>query len=267
VSTAPARASPARPLLGVVHLLPLPSSSRGAALADVWQRALADARAYAEGGADGVIVENFGDAPFHKGTAADPVPPDVPAALAVAATRIRAETGLPVGVNCLRNDALAALGAAVVAGARWIRVNVLAGAYVTDQGVIEGEAARLFAYRRRLRADVEVLADFLVKHASPLAPVDVAAGARDLAQRSGAHGLVLSGARTGEPVDEALLDRVRAAVGTFPVWIGSGLTAANAPVLWPRCDGAIVGTWCKRDGRVELPVDADRVRALRRACP
>jgi membrane complex biogenesis BtpA family protein len=266
VSAAAARALPARPLLGVVHLLPLPSSSRGGAIAEVWERALADARAYAAGGADGVIVENFGDAPFHKGTAADPVPPDVPAALAVAAAQIGAETGLPVGINCLRNDGIAALGAAAVAGARWIRVNVLAGGYVTDQGVIEGEAARLFAYRRRLGSDVAVLADFLVKHAQPLAPLDVATGARDLAERSGAHGLVLSGARTGAPVDVELLRQVRAAVGAFPVWLGSGLTPTNAPLLWPRCDGAIVGTSCKRDGRVDAPVDVDRVRALRAAC-
>lgn len=257
----------ARPLLGVVHLLPLPSAHRHGAMSEVLDRALADARDYAAGGFDGVVVENFGDAPFHKGTAADPVPPDVPAALAVAASRIRAETGLAVGINCLRNDGMAALGVAAVVGAQWVRVNVLAGAYATDQGVIEGEAARLFAYRARLRSDVAVLADYLVKHAAPLAPVDVASGARDLAERSGAAGLVLSGARTGEPVDQALLERVRAAVGAFPIWLGSGLALHNAAALWPRCDGAIVGTACKRDGRVDAPVDGERVRALRRACP
>lgn len=257
----------ARPLLGVVHLPPLPSAPHHHSMADVFDRALADARAYANGGFDGVIVENFGDAPFHKGTADDPVPPDVPAALAVAASRIVAETGLPVGINCLRNDGLAAVGVAAVVGARWVRVNVLAGAYVTDQGVVEGEAARLFAYRRRLHSQVAVLADFLVKHASPLAPLDVATGARDLAERSGAAGIVLSGARTGSPVDVQLLDSVRAAVGAFPLWLGSGLGVDNAPVLWPRCDGAIVGTACKRDGRVGEPVDPERVRALRRACP
>jgi predicted TIM-barrel enzyme len=133
--------------------------------------------------------------------------------------------------------------------------------------VIEGEAARVFAYRTRLRSQVAVLADFLVKHAAPLAPVDVATGARDLAERSGAHGLVLSGARTGEAVDAALLERVRAAVGAFPIWLGSGLTAGNAASLWPRCDGAIVGTFCKRDGRVLEPVDEGRVATLRAACP
>jgi len=105
----------------------------------------------------------------------------------------------------------------------------------------------------------------LVKHAAPLAPLDAGDGARDLAERSGADGIVLSGSRTGAPVDVQLLDTVRAAVGAFPVWIGSGLTPANAPMLWPKCDGAIVGTFCKRDGKVSAPVDADRVRTLRKA--
>jgi membrane complex biogenesis BtpA family protein len=256
-----------RPLLGVVHLPPLPSSRGHRSMADVRERALADARAYADGGFDGVVVENFGDAPFHKGTRDDPAPPDAIAGLAVAAALIVADIGLPVGINCLRNDGMAALGVAAAVGARWVRVNVLAGAYVTDQGLVEGEAARLAAYRRQLGWQGLVLADHLVKHAAPLAPLDVAAGAKDLAERSGADGIVLSGRRTGEPVDGALLAAVRAAVGGFPLWLGSGLSLANAAALWPACDGAIVGTACKREGRVDQPVDPARVRALRAACP
>jgi membrane complex biogenesis BtpA family protein len=231
-------------------------------MADVLDAALADAHALHQGGVDGIVVENFGDAPFHKGTAADPVPPDVVAGIAVVAAAVRDATGLPVAINCLRNDGMAALGIAAVVGARWVRVNVLAGAYVTDQGVIEGEAARLFAYRKQLGSRVQVLADFLVKHAAPLAPVDVAAAAKDLAERSGAAGLVLSGARTGAAVDEGRLDLVRAAVGDFPVWLGSGLAVENAASLWPRCHGAIVGTSLKRAGKVDQPVDVRRVKAL-----
>ncbi|MFS6827099.1 BtpA/SgcQ family protein [Cyanobium sp. ATX-6F1] len=53
------------PLIGVVHLQPLPGSPLWAGdLEAVQAAALADARAYLEGGADGLIVENFGDAPF-----------------------------------------------------------------------------------------------------------------------------------------------------------------------------------------------------------
>lgn len=254
-----------KPLLGVVHLQALPSAARHRGMRHVLDAALRDAEALAKGGVDGIVVENFGDAPFHKGTAADPVPPDVPAAMAVVARAIAEATGLPLCINVLRNDAMAALGVAAAVGARWIRVNVFAGAYVTDQGLIEGEAARVLAYRKRLGQDVQVLADFLVKHAAPLASFDVAAAAKDLAERSGCTGLVLSGARTGEPVDKAFLDAVRVAVAKFPIWIGSGLTPQNAAELWPRCDGAIVGTFFERGGRTAAPVDRERVRRLRAA--
>jgi len=256
-----------RPLLGVIHLAALPSARGHASMSAVLDQALLDAEAYAKAGFDGLFVENFGDAPFRRGTADDPVTPDVVAGIAVAADRVQRATGLSVGVNCLRNDGLAAFGAAAVVGARWVRVNVLTGAYVTDQGVISGEAARLAAYRRQLQSDALLLADFLVKHAAPVAPIDVATGAKDLAERSGADAIVLSGQRTGQPVDVELLSCVRDAVGAFPVWIGSGLTAENAAELWPRCDGAIVGSWCKVGGRSRAPVELERARRLRAACP
>lgn len=256
-------------LLGVVHLRPLPSAPRHRGMAEVLAHALSDAAALVRGGVDGLMVENFGDVPFRKGTADDPVTPDVPSALAVVGHTLRERFDLPVAINCLRNDGIAAMAAAAVCGARWVRVNVWSGAYLTDQGVIEGTPAKVLAYRKQLGAATEVLADFLVKHAVPLQPIDIATGAADLAERSGASGIVLSGARTGAPVDAALVDTVRAAVGNFPIWLGSGLTPDNAKVLWPRCDGAIVGTFVKRGGRVEAPVDPRRVRtlvaALRRA--
>jgi len=251
-------------LLGVVHLRALPSAANGGgAFAPVFEAALADARQLAAGGVDGIMVENFGDVPFHLGTAADPVPPDVPAALAVVARDVRRETSLPVGVNCLRNDAVAALGAAAVAEADWIRVNVLAGSVIADQGQIDGEGARVLGYRKQLGADVKILADLMVKHAVPLAPPPLAVAARDLAERSGADGLIVSGDRTGMPPTADLVAEVKEAVGSFPVWLGSGLSEESAPSLWPLCDGAIVGTSVKEGGCVDRPVDGERVRRLR----
>jgi len=252
--------------LGMVHLAALPSARRGGDFEPVLEAALADARALAAGGVDGIFVENFNDAPFHRGTRDDPVAPDVPAALAVAARTIRLETGLPVGVNCLRNDAVAAIGAATVAGARWIRVNVLTHCYVTDQGRIDGEAARLAAYAKQIGARVQILADVLVKHAVPLAAAPLEVLVRDLIERAGADGVIVSGRRTGAAVDAEQLATVRGLAGDFPVWIGSGLTADNAARLLPLCDGAIVGSSLQvvgADGRRR--VDVARVRQLRAA--
>lgn len=256
-----------RPLLGVVHLLPCPSAARGRPEPSaILAHALRDARALAEGGVDGLVIENYGDAPFHKGTRDDPVPADVVAMLAIAAHEIAAATRLPLAINCLRNDACAALGVAAATGARWVRVNVFAGAAVTDQGVIEGEAARALAYRKQLGCDVEILADLRVKHSAPLGQQDPLAMARDLAGRSGAAGLIVTGARTGSAVDAAYLREVAAAVAGFPVWIGSGLDEHNAATLWPLCHGAIVGTSLKVGGDTHAPVDVERVRRLRARC-
>src|SRR3712207_8341793 len=47
---------------------------------------------------------------------------------------------IPLGINVLRNDGLAALSIANAAGAQYIRVNVLCGARLADQGILHGIA-------------------------------------------------------------------------------------------------------------------------------
>lgn len=248
-------------LLGMVHLGPLPGAPRyDGDLDRVVEAARADARALAAGGADGVLVENFHDAPFLK----DALPPETVAALTRCALAVReAAGGLPVGVNALRNDGPAALGVAVAAGAAFIRVNVLTGAVVTDQGIIEGCAAALLRRRAALRADIAILADVQVKHAAPLAPVDADQWARDTVHRGGADALVVSGTGTGAPTSPDRVRAARAAVPGCPVIVGSGADPAAVSAL--GADGYIVGTWLKAGGRVDAPVDADRVRAFREA--
>jgi membrane complex biogenesis BtpA family protein len=229
----------------------------------VLEAAARDAGALAEGGAAAVVVENFGSAPFPKAGSA----PATVAMMAVAAARVREVCGLPVGVNVLRNDALAALGVAVATGAAFLRVNVLVGASVTDQGLIEGDARALLLERRRLGAlHVAILADVRVKHAAPLAPQPLAQEIHDARARGGADGILVTGDGTGRPVDAEALDEARAAVGEAPLYVASGLTAKNAPRLTPRVDGAIVGTWLKEDGRVDAPVDPKRVARLAALC-
>jgi len=256
-----------RGLIGVVHLPPLPGDPLHAGdegFAGVERRALEDAAALARGGADAIIVENFGSAPFPKGTEGQRIPPHHVATLALVARECGRHTGLPVGVNCLRNDAVSAVGIAAAASLAFVRVNVHTGAYVTDQGIIEGEAATTLRYRRALGAEgrVAVLADILVKHATPLAPLDPAQATRDALERGLADAVIVTGEATGAPVSRPLLEAVRAAAGDRPVLVGSGLSPANAADLAPLADGAIVGTWLKRGGDVRAPVDEARVRDL-----
>ncbi len=250
------------PLLGMVHLLPLPGSPRwGGSMREVVTAALRDARTLREAGFDGIVVENFGDVPFEPGA----LPPETVAALAVCADAVAGElagAGMLLGVNALRNDAAAALGVAAAVGADLIRVNVHAGAMWTDQGLITGRAHETLRRRRLLGAEVAILADVLVKHAEPPAPVDAAAAARELVGRALADGLVVTGRATGSAVDPARLEAVVAAVPGTPVLAGSGVTPESLPTLVRCAGGAIVGTWLKVDGDVAAPVDPGRARTL-----
>ena len=258
-----------RGLLGVVHLPPLPGDPgyRQGGVSAVEEWALTDARALRAGGADGVLVENFGSAPFVKGSRGDRLPPHAVAAMARVCRAVKREVGGPVGVNCLRNDARAAIGIAAAAELDFVRVNVHIGAYVTDQGVIEGEAADTLRYRATLgAAHVKILADVLVKHAAPLAPADMRTAVRETLGRGMADAVIVTGDRTGGAVDRASLEEARDAAGGACVLIGSGLTVENAPDLTSWAEGAIVGTAVKRGGDVREPVDETRVRELRAAC-
>lgn len=224
--------------------------------------AVADAEALRDGGIDGIVVENFGSVPFAKGDHTSGLPPHQVAAITRAVLAVRGCYDGPVGVNCLRNDARAALGIAAATGAAFIRVNVHVGAYVTDQGLIEGDAHGTLRTRAQLDPGIAILADVLVKHATPLAPVTAEDATEDTVKRGLADGVIVTGRATGAPVDAELLRTVSTAAGEAPVYIGSGLTTAAAPTLAPLCDGAIVGTAFKRDGQVRAPVDPERVRRL-----
>jgi len=249
----------AKPLIGVVHLQPLPGSPgyRGSMQA-ILRRALDDASAYLEGGMHGLLLENFGDHPFFR----DEVPAETIAAMGVVAGEIRRLGRFALGVNVLRAAGLAAMAVAAAAEAQFVRVNVLSGAMLTDQGVIQGRAAEIMRLRSRLGAAVEVWADVLVKHAVPLAPVDPVSAALDLKERAMADAIIVTGPRTGRAADAKLLEHLRAEVTGIPWIVGSGIRTGGLERFWRIADGFIVGTALERGGRSGAPVDRSRVRKL-----
>lgn len=251
--------NPDRPLLiGVVHLLPLPGApSPSPGLDAVEGRALADADALAEGGVDGIIVENYGDAPFTAGR----VDAWTVAAMARLVSAVRSRFDGLLGVNVLRNDPVAALSIAAAAGASFIRVNVHTGTMVTDQGLVTGQARATLLERNRLGCDVAIAADLLVKHAAPLGAVSIEQAARDTWYRGRADALIVTGSATGTPFDPMDLQQVRTAAPEAPLWAGSGLVPETARAYRDGLDGAIVGTWF-RAGDISGPVHVDLVREM-----
>ena len=244
------------PIIGVVHLLPLPTSPRwGGNLKTVIDRAEQEATALASGGVDGIIVENFFDAPFTK----KQVDPAVVSAMTVIVQQIQSLVTIPIGLNVLRNDGQSGLAIASCVGAQFIRVNVFNGVMATDQGLIEGEAHQLLRYRRELGSDVKILADVLVKHARPLGAINLTNAVQDTIERGLADAVILSGWATGSPPTQEDLELASSAARGTPVLIGSGASWENIAKLMQAADGVIVSSSLKRHGRRELPIDPNRV--------
>src|SRR3954471_18547507 len=248
-------------VIGMIHLLPLPGSPRYAGdVKAVREAALRDAAALHEGGVHGLMIENFGDVPFYPSR----VPAYVVAHMTAIAAEVRARVALPLGINVLRNDGLGALAIAHACGAEFVRVNVLCGARVADQGLLQGIAHDLLRDRTLLGAsDVKVLADVDVKHSAPLARRELADEVDDTVKRGLADGVIVSGAGTGKKTEPDKVRAVKGYAGTdVPVFVGSGITAETIAEYVPFADGFIVGTTFKRDGDPTNPVEVDRVRKL-----
>jgi membrane complex biogenesis BtpA family protein len=250
------------PLIGVVHLLPLPGSPGwGGEISAVIDRAVADAAALEEARFDGAILENFGDAPYARGFAGR----GAVAGLTAVGRAVASEVAFPLGVNVLRNDALSAVSIAAAIGARFIRVNVHTGAAVTDQGIVQGRAMETMRAIRDQAPGLSVFADVLVKHASPLGGVTIERAARDTFGRGMASALIVTGEATGSPASLEDVSRIKEAVPEAPVLVGSGVTPDTAPEVLAVADGIIAGSAIMAGGRPGGPIDPDRAMALARS--
>jgi membrane complex biogenesis BtpA family protein len=259
-------------LIGVIHLPPLAGSPRsieeGESPAFSLQKAgllaVKEAKLLEQAGFQGLILENFGDTPFYKNR----VPAETTASMAVIAAAVRETVSIPIGINVLRNDGFSAMAIAAVTGCEWIRVNVLAGVAATDQGMLEGEAASLIRERQRLGASsVGILADVHVKHARSLSSDDVGLAVEEVALRSMADAVILTGATTGRAADPAALRRAAeiSAIHDIPLLIGSGATKENLSGLLQFVHGIIVGSDLRQNGVAGAPLDPRRVKAFSKA--
>src|SRR3954471_7682690 len=221
----------------MIHMPALPTAPRNElGLDELVAFALDEAAKLERAGLDAVVVENVGDVPLFR----ESVPPATVAAMAIVVREVRRAVSIPVGVNMLRNACAEALAVAHVAGADFIRCNVVIGAYVTDQGIIQGCAAELARQGASLDRRVLVLGDVHVKHAYPLFNVPIEDAARDLAERGGVDAVIVSGARSPDPPSSERLQSVSDAV-ELPVLIGSGIGVENAAEYYRRAGGLILG--------------------------
>lgn len=256
--------SVSKPIIGMVHLRPLPGSPRYDPINMDMKRILAIARDEAkmleDAGVDGVQVENMWDIPYLPGR---DIGPETVAALAVGVHEVSQCVSIPTGAECHMNGADLALAAAVAGGAKWIRVFEWCNAFISQSGYIESIGGKVARMRHNLGADgIACLCDVNVKHGSHFIIHDrsVAEQAMDVEAQDG-DAVIVTGFDTGMPPTVERIDECKKCV-QLPILLGSGLTAQNARELLAHADGAIVGSYFKEGGNWKNAVDPQRTRAF-----
>jgi hypothetical protein len=227
-------------VIGTIHFPPLLGYPGFPGFDVAAKNARADLRALGRGGVDGIIFENNYDIP-HKIFVDAPVV----SAMTFLGEELRTATKLPTGVSVLWNDYRAALSIAKVLGLQFIRVPVFVDRVRTAYGVVDDASKPVAAFRKSIGAeDVALFTDIHVKHAKLLSRHSLAASAKR-AIRNHSDALIVTGEWTGRAPDIGTLRSLRAAVGPFPILVGSGADAANVRDLLRYADGIIVSTSLK----------------------
>ncbi|MFM8314182.1 MAG: BtpA/SgcQ family protein, partial [Deltaproteobacteria bacterium] len=119
----------------------------------------------------------------------------------------------------------------------------------------------LLRYRKKIGAsEVKIVADISVKSSYAISNRSLEAEVEETVLRSGADGLIVSGASTGKPVSPKALQTVKKLSQGLPVWIGSGATSSNVKTLSRWADGFIVGSSLK--SKIDAPIEKKRVQTL-----
>jgi membrane complex biogenesis BtpA family protein len=253
-----------KPIIGMVHLKPLPGAPRydsGAGMGQIIETALKDAEALVSGGIDALQVENQWDRPFQK---SEDVGYETVAAITAVIERLKMRFEIPMGVTVHLNAVIQAIAIAVAAGCKWVRAFEMANAYISNAGFVEAAGPAATRYRSFLRADDDVMifGDFHVKHGSHqiLADRSLFEQAEDVVTAIG-DAVIVTGLKTGRPPDKDDIAGIRGTV-PVPVLIGSGLSYENLDQLLPLSDGAIVGSSFKVDNVLANPVDKKKVASF-----
>ena len=247
----------AKPVVAMIHIGALPGTpASGLKLKEIEAQALREAKIYRDTGVHGLMLENMHDTPYLR----EQVGPEIVASMAIIARVVKETSRLPCGVQVLAAANIEAMAVAHAAGLDFIRAEGFAFAHVADEGVIESSAAKLLRYRRQIGADeVQVWVDVKKKHSAHAITADVEIGETAHAvEFMRGDAVIVTGTVTGDAPKRADVLQVKRKT-RLPVYLGSGVTAANLKEFFKAADGFIVGSEFKVGGHWSRAVDPKRV--------
>jgi membrane complex biogenesis BtpA family protein len=248
-----------KPVIAMLHLMALPGDpgfdSAGGMKAIV-DRARRELDALQSGGVDAVMFSNEFSLPYLTKTE-----PITSIAMARIIGELMSEIKVPFGVNVLW-DGMASIELATGTGASFVR-EIFTGVYASDFGLWDTNVGQAARHRARLGAqNVKLLFNIVPESAVYLAERDIESITKTTVFATMPDGLCVSGLTAGAATDTQILAKVKATAGDVPVFVNTGVRAHNAAEQLAIADGAVIGTYFKKDGVFENAADQSRVEEL-----
>ncbi len=249
----------AKPVIGLLHLLPLPGDpffAPSGSLSGVIERAKRDLDALQSGGVDGVLITNEFSLPYEK-----KVSPVTLAAMGTVVGALLDSMSLPFGAEAIY-DGDATIELCAGTGSLFTRC-MFTGAWAGDLGLIDRDIAQTLRCKAALRQDDLKLFYFVTSegevYLNDRTTTDIA---KSMLFNVRPDAFVVGGSAPGQSPGAELLSQVKAVSGEVPVVCGTGCRQENAREMLAASDGAFVGTSFKVDGLFENPIDPARVAAF-----
>jgi len=217
------------PILGMIHL----------GGTDPVKRALEEIAIFEEEGVDGAIIENY------HGSVED--------VIKTLQETSRINPKVVIGVNILPNEFDQAFSLAHEYGGSFIQLDYVAGKY--SSGELD---FRAYSSCKEKYSEIIVLGGVWPKYYYPVKSSNLEKDLQD--GRSRAEAIVVTGAGTGKETPLSKIKKFREFIGDHPLVVGSGLTIDNAYEQLLISNGAIVGTYFKKDWNTQNRMDKTRVR-------
>jgi membrane complex biogenesis BtpA family protein len=253
----------AKPVIGMLHLPPLPGSYNyaGQPLDDIVAHAVREADILAAAGFDGLLLQNAGDRP-----ASLAVCPEKVAYMAVIGAAVRrAQPRLPLGVNVCWNVPKATIAVCHAVGGAFIRLeHVYIGMAITAHGPVYGCADEATQFLKQLDArHIRIFADVYETHSVPIGRLPIAQAARQATEECQADVVVITGRTFAASL--RMIRAIKDAAPAIQVVLGGGSDATNVAEALRVADGVIVGRALKTPPETSAPIDPAKARAYMEA--
>ncbi|MBM3226655.1 MAG: hypothetical protein FJZ47_23060 [Candidatus Tectomicrobia bacterium] len=233
-------------VIGMVHLLPLPGTPfyQEGNVERALEKAVADATALEQGGADGCLIQTV-DRVYPATDDAD----YARVAAVAAITQAVADATSPkfqIGVQIMLNALKASVAVATVCGGSFLRCTALVGATVSTSGIIQANPLDFLTYRAGIGGNrIALIAEVNSMHFRAMGDRSTADMARTAA-RMGAAAVEV--AHSDEETNARLVREIKQAMPQLPVLLGGHTNHANVARRLAEADGAFVGTCLQGEG-------------------